>query len=466
MDPSLPQAQELAEQPLVLSARQWPKRKKWATVLSALFFTFITTLNVIGYPLLGDIISRELNTTYLAVQAGNATYVSALAIAPLVLAPLSESHGRKPVFLIAVAIYTLSIIPQALANNVALIIAFRFISGAASSVGASMAGGTVSDTFAPEESAFPMALFSLAVWWGQGIGPVLTTWTITYHSWRIVAWWNLATGGLTFVLLLIFMGETRDAPPRERRPTLREIGKTVKIPLMMLLKEPVVQALATWSAFLWSVNYIFVQAIPFVFKGGYQWTAVQQSFVLLGAVPAGALGTLANSHQGSIYRRKSRKAGHPRPDVRLYYACVGAIFCPAAIFLFAWTGRPSISPAAPIIGYFLYSLALFPIYTTLFAYLADIYGDQASSAMAAQSFLRNLLAALLPLVSQKIYTGLGSSLAGTVLGSIAAALAVVPFVLMRYGHRLQRRKTEEESEKTATPTELTTTFHKGLEDQR
>ncbi|CAO1638377.1 unnamed protein product [Parajaminaea phylloscopi] len=443
MDPSVPPPDEVAYQGL--GARHWPLKKKWATVLSALFFTWVTTLNVIGYPLLGDVIARDLKTTYLTVQAGNATYISALAIAPLILAPLSESHGRKTVFLVSVAIYTLSIIPQALAPNIGLILAFRFINGAASSVGASMAGGTVSDTFAPEDSALPMALFSLAVWWGQGIGPLLTTWTVATRGWRSVAWWNIGMGGMTFVLILFFMTETREQGGKAKdavkgvRGKARAVGKAVKIPLVMLLKEPVVQSLALWSAFLWSVNYIFVQAIPIVFQQGYGWTSVEQSLVLLGAIPAGALGTLANWHQGTIYRRESLKAGYSRADVRLYYACVGGIVCPAAMFLFAWTGRPSISPAGPVVGYFLYSLALFPIYTTLFAYLGDVFGEQASSAMAAQSFFRNLLAALLPLVSQEIYTKLGSPLATTVLASVAAVMAAVPFVIRHFGNRLRRR---------------------------
>lgn len=425
------------------SPHDWPASRKWSTVLSALLFTYISTLNVIGYPLLGDYVAAGLQTSVLAVQTGNTTYLVALAATPLLLAPLSERHGRKPVFIVACALYTVFTIPQALAPNVGVLIAFRFLSGAAASVGSSMAGGVVADVFTEADRAFPMAMYAFAVWAGQGTGPVITALTLVSQSWRVVFWWNTAGGGLCMLVVLLCMTESRAASKQilakdsgtelSKSWGIKRLGvecwHSLCVPLGLLARNSTVQSLSLWSAFVWSVTYIYVQAIPVVFSEGYKWTLVQETSVMLAAVPAGLLGLAANWHQGRIYHDRSTAAGRPLPEARLHYACAGALLVPVGLVIFAWTGQPNISPGWPIFGYFLFSFGIFPIYLSLFSFLADIFEERASSAMAAQSFCRNILSATLPLASAKMYSSLGSPVATTVLASIAAALAVVPFVL-------------------------------------
>ncbi|PWN22074.1 MFS general substrate transporter [Microstroma glucosiphilum] len=439
---------------LSTSPHDWPASRKWSTVLSALLFTYISTLNVIGYPLLGDSVAAGLHTSDLAVQTGNTTYLVALAATPLLLAPLSERHGRKPVFIIACALYTVFTIPQALARNVGVLIAFRFLSGAAASVGSSMAGGVVADVFTEADRAFPMAMYAFAVWAGQGTGPVITALTLASRDWRVVFWWNTACGGLCMLVVVLCMTECRTAS--RRRINDGEAGKvkgwaggikhlgmecwhSLCVPLGLLARNSTVQSLSLWSAFVWSVTYIYVQAIPVVFSEGYKWTLVEETSVMVAAVPAGLLGLAANWHQGRIYHDRSIAAGRPLPEARLHYACAGAVLVPVGLVIFAWTGQPNISPGWPIFGYFLFSFGIFPIYLSLFSFLADIFEERASSAMAAQSFCRNILSATLPLASAKMYSSLGSPVATTVLASIAAVLAVVPFVLKSW-HGKQGRK--------------------------
>lgn len=55
--------------------------------------------------------------------------------------------------------------------------------------------------------------------------------------------------------------------------------------------------------------------------------------------------------------------------------------------------------------------------------------------MAANTFLRSLFAAAFPLVAQPLYHNLGTDYACTLLGCIAAVLALVPFVLYSKSER-------------------------------
>lgn len=74
-----------------------------------------------------------LHCSGLAVTAGVTSYLVACAFAPLILAPISEQFGRRGMMLISSFLFTLCYIPQALAPNIALVIVFRGVQGAAAS---------------------------------------------------------------------------------------------------------------------------------------------------------------------------------------------------------------------------------------------------------------------------------------------------------------------------------------------
>jgi len=98
-------------------------------------------------------------------------------------------------------------------------------------------------------------------------------------------------------------------------------------------------------------------------------------------------------------------------------------------------------------------------------YLADAYELYASSAQAAQSAVRNILASFFPLFAHKMvssgldnlamnwtpiklahqYSNLGYAIAGSILGGVAAILAVVPFLLMRYGATVRKNSAASQS---------------------
>ena len=65
----------------------------------------------------------------------------------------------------------------------------------------------------------------------------------------------------------------------------------------------------------------------------------------------------------------------------------------------------------------------------------------ASSALAAQSFLRNLSATAFPLFTNQLYNNLGFNWASTLLALIALLLVPIPFVLFFWGPAIRARST-------------------------
>ncbi|GAA5848419.1 hypothetical protein JCM8547_004509 [Rhodosporidiobolus lusitaniae] len=67
------------------------------------------------------------------------------------------------------------------------------------------------------------------------------------------------------------------------------------------------------------------------------------------------------------------------------------------------------------------------------------YDRYSSSAQASQGLLRNLLGATFPFFGVWMYDKLGFPWASTLMGFLAGAFAIVPFVIIHYGAALHAR---------------------------
>jgi MFS family permease len=76
---------------------------------------------------------------------GITTYLFGLAVGSIVLAPLSEMYGRRPVYIIAMALFAILVLPCALAHKLETILITRFIGALFGAAMISNAPGSVND---------------------------------------------------------------------------------------------------------------------------------------------------------------------------------------------------------------------------------------------------------------------------------------------------------------------------------
>lgn len=70
-------------------------------------------------------------------------------------------------------------------------------------------------------------------------------------------------------------------------------------------------------------------------------------------------------------------------------------------------------------------------------YLVDAYEQYAASALAANTVMRSIAGALLPLCALDMYDKLGMGWGNSLLGFLALALVPIPFFIKRYGEKLR-----------------------------
>ncbi len=93
----------------------------------------------------------------------------------------------------------------------------------------------------------------------------------------------------------------------------------------------------------------------------------------------------------------------------------------------SWTSFSSIHWIVPTIAITLATMGIFSIYLATFNYLADTYHRYASSVLAAQSFCRNMMGGVFPLVTHAMFrkmtfAGASSFLGGLVCSKLLSSL--------------------------------------------
>lgn len=174
-------------------------------------------------------------------------------------------------------------------------------------------------------------------------------------------------------------------------------------PLHMMLTEPIVGSLCLYVAFVFGVLYLFFGAIFYIFQSVYGFTVVQSGLVFLAIALGCVLGAIDIELCNRLFYQSQVRRFPPHqvpPEYRLLPAMIGSVVIPISIFIFAWTVRPSISPAVPILAIVIFGAGNINLFVSALQYTGDVYHrSNVASASSANSFARYGLAAVFPLFS-------------------------------------------------------------------
>ncbi|KAI5803679.1 major facilitator superfamily domain-containing protein [Geopyxis carbonaria] len=428
----------------------WPARRKTTTLALSCLSTFLAAYTAGAY----SASLPPLPAPRLALLAGTSVFTTGFGIAPMVTAPISEAHGRLPVFYASYLLFIACHVGMACTHSLAGVLLSRFWAGVAASTFSTLCGGVLADIYPAAARGGPMALFSTAALAGTGVGP-LASGFLAGANWRWIHWTQAIANGAAFALILLLFPETRANALLQRRASainaaagtdtafvagqelgLREmLRRSLTRPFVLLTTEPVVAAFSAWVAFAWGILFLFLAAIPLVFASVHAFTPSQCGLVFA-AMIAGSLLALPAV---LLIARLTPRHHAARAESRLYAACTLGTLLPAGLFLFGLTATAQYHWAAPAAGVALATVGIFTIYLAVFNYFCDCYGAWASSALAAQSFARNMLAGVFPLVTDRMYGSMGFRGGSVMLGGVAAGLAVVPWVLVWRGESIRGR---------------------------
>ena len=84
-------------------------------------------------------------------------------------------------------------------------------------------------------------------------------------------------------------------------------------------------------------------------------------------------------------------------------------------------------------------VGFFTIFQSALNYLIDTFQRYSASAIAANTFLRSIFAAVFPLFVSPMFHNLGTPWASSLLGFISVLLLPIPFLFYIYGARIRKK---------------------------
>jgi len=159
-------------------------------------------------------IGADLNASPLAVQMSLVVVFLSFAIGPIVVGPLADMHGRKPVLFGGLVVFAVASVGAALAPNVAWLIFFRVIQGLGASTGMVVPRAVVRDLHTGPEATKLMSLLMLVFSVSPILAPLTGSFIIEAFGWRAVFWAVTIAAIIGFFLLMFGLEETRTADRR------------------------------------------------------------------------------------------------------------------------------------------------------------------------------------------------------------------------------------------------------------
>ncbi|KAG9664130.1 MFS general substrate transporter, partial [Aureobasidium melanogenum] len=380
----------------------------------------------------------KFETSRTITTLGLSMFVVGLGLGPMILAPLSEFYGRRPVYVISTLMFVIWLVPCAVANNIATLVIARFFDGFAGAAFLSVAGGTVGDMFLGTELQKPMMIYTAAPFLDPELGPLIADFINYNTNWRWTFWVLLIWAGIQWLLIVFFVAETyvpvllrrraakvrtetgddRWHAPIEKleRSIPGTILRSCHRPFLLMIYEPMVLLLCLFCAVILGTLYLFFGAFKIVFENNHGFKLWQVGLSFLGIMVGMIIGILSGPLWHAHYRHLiehhkeiTGEVGGSEPEYRLPSAIVGAPLIVIGMLWFGWTQ---------------YSVIL--VFSGVFTFLVDSYPSYAASALAANSFARSMFAAMFPLFGPAMYNNLGYQWATFLLTILAAILAPCP----------------------------------------
>ena len=198
------------------------------------------------------------------VQASMTGVTLGFALGQMVIGPLSDAYGRRPLLLLAIAGYGISAIAIFFVPNFELFLVLRFTMGFFAAGGDVVSRAIVRDLFKGQPMQQMLARIFLIQSLSPVLGPIIGSQLTEYIVWQGVF---LAFGLLGLLLALLASRLLIETLPKKfRRPsTLRGIAKGYR----SVLQDRVYIGLMFFGAFQLAALFAYLNTVPFIYQDSF-----------------------------------------------------------------------------------------------------------------------------------------------------------------------------------------------------
>ncbi|KAK4547436.1 hypothetical protein LTR36_001092 [Oleoguttula mirabilis] len=454
------------------------------------------------YPAL-NVLAADLHVTPSLINLSLTTYMIAQAIAPAIIAGMSDSSGRRLSYIVCFVIFCVANIGLALQTNYAALLVLRMVQAFGCSAAIALCTAVVADIATSAERGKYMGYATAGILIGPAFGPTIGGLFAQYLGWRATFWFLAILAGILLVIFTCFFPETcrnvvgngsipatgfnrsvlgylqhrrhareaaytEDGDAASIQPSLSRRKFVFPNPLVTLKiladKESCIVLL--YNGLFFTGMMVTTASIPELYQAAYGLDTLEIGLCFMTMGFGGLTSALTMGHLVDWnFRRHAQRLGvtitkgkqqdlsnFPIERVRLEVVLPGHIIGTLAFIAFGWTLKFRTSLAGPEIALYFIGFGVSTAFNVTNTLLIDLHRDSPATATAAVNLVRCLMsaggaAAILPMCH-----AMNTGWAFTFIALLYVVLIPVIFLIMSKGQHWRseaaRQKMEKEKAKS------------------
>ncbi|KAJ1966453.1 hypothetical protein IWQ62_002424 [Dispira parvispora] len=479
------------ERPIVYTV--FGKRSKFLISLIVALAGLVAPLSSTMYLPALNIIQEEMNTTSAMIKLTVSLYLVGMAVAPMVWGTVSDTSGRRPVYIVSFIIYIGSCVGNAMANSIELLLAMRLIQSLGSSSVMAVGAGSICDIYEAQQRGRALGLFYLGALLGPVIGPIMGGYISQHLSWRWTFWVLAIFGGAILVLLVFWLPEThRRLVATKYKANMVDLpkvsSKKMVNPLMTLyhLKYIYIAIPMLNIALVYGGLYAMVTAVPGAFARVYHLSASDIGLTYIASGVGNIFGSIAGGMFADFtmkrYRKRkegklkalveqresvdaARDSGKSKATpargsiaeanvIKLHEMAIqaaipkeqrlaGGVYffwvMPTFLLLFGWLVEKDKSLVGALAAQFIMSVGMTFTFASFSTYMVDIFTTRSATIIALDNTLRSIWAAVCSVIEDPMEQSIGVGWTFTIFALVQFVAGLSIIVLYIYGARWRER---------------------------
>ena len=203
-------------------------------------------------------IEVAFDANYSRVQLILSLFLASIAVSQILIGPLSDRFGRRPVLLIGFGVFVLASIASPFAPSIEALIAIRIVQGAAGCVGIVLGRAIVRDLYDRRQAASMLGYVTMGLAMAPMVAPTIGGLLQEISGWTTIFWLMgvLGAGCLAITWTMI--------PETNLTPTSVFSLRTIFADFSVLLRRPDFLLFTAVSSLTTGVFFTFLGGAPYV----------------------------------------------------------------------------------------------------------------------------------------------------------------------------------------------------------
>ncbi|KAN0075301.1 Major facilitator superfamily domain containing protein [Tylopilus felleus] len=494
---------DIEHAPVSDDPRAWSYARKTTTLVIVSSASMIAGLATTIQNPANAQIEQDLYASSSDISLSLSVFILVQGLFPLVWSAISEIKGRKIVYLSSMSLFVVGSAVVATSKTIGLVIGMRALQAIGSSAVMAIAAASLADIYEPHERGAKMGIYYAAPLLGTSLGPFLGGGFAQAFGWRAVFWFAVISGAVVLVSLFVFF---KDSFRKERsltyqnvvRRRLKEsqlctvitdsvesssdksqampsekaiqgleagtntIGPSHTVddvtlsfkdvnpfpPMILVLKRPNNNAVLLASGLIYGFSYSLAYTCAGTLSTRYGYDALRTGLVLL----CTGVGSMCGSTLGGrwsdmmLMRLKNKYGGKIYPEMRLQSTLPAMALLPLSALGYAWTCQTHQPIAAICVMLFIAGFSSLWIFTSTLAYIVDANTGRSSTAVAANSAYRGVLAFIAAEIAIPLQDKIGDGGLYSFWAGLLVIMEILVVLVLKFGHQW-REKCEEAERK-------------------